>query len=166
MIDTYLLWAIALFVTGLVVAVIEVIVPSAGVLALVSLACLVGSLAAAYQLSGWTAATLAVIEGVVVPLAILGAFKLLPRTSVGKQMILEPPGASKSSGTSVPGVTNAAQLVNRTGLALTQLRPSGTAEIDGQRMSVVTNGEMIEKDAKVRVVQVEGSRVVVEQVRA
>jgi membrane-bound serine protease (ClpP class) len=50
------------------------------------------------------------------------------------------------------------------GTALTNLRPSGTALIDGKRVDVVTNGSMIERGAEVKVIAVEGARVVVRAV--
>ena len=53
------------------------------------------------------------------------------------------------------------QLLNQTGTALTQLRPSGVATIAGRRVDVVAEGALIEKGADVRVIAVEGSRVVV-----
>jgi membrane-bound serine protease (ClpP class) len=53
------------------------------------------------------------------------------------------------------------QLLNQTGTALTQLRPSGVATIGGRRVDVVAEGALIEKGAAVRVIAVEGSRVVV-----
>jgi membrane-bound serine protease (ClpP class) len=53
------------------------------------------------------------------------------------------------------------ELLDKSGTALTTLRPSGTALIDGQRVDVVTSGSMIERGAAVRVVAVEGARVVV-----
>lgn len=56
------------------------------------------------------------------------------------------------------------QLLNQAGTALTQLRPSGVATIAGQRVDVVAEGALIEKGAAVRVIAVEGSRVVVRAV--
>lgn len=53
------------------------------------------------------------------------------------------------------------QLLNQTGTALTQLRPSGVAIIAGHRVDVVAEGALIEKGEAVRVIAVEGSRVVV-----
>ena len=47
------------------------------------------------------------------------------------------------------------------GTAVTLLRPSGTAEIDGVRLSVVTEGEFIAPGTPVQVVAVQGSRIVV-----
>ncbi len=48
------------------------------------------------------------------------------------------------------------------GIAVTQLRPSGTAIIQDQRVDVVTRGDFVKKDAPVRVVEVHGSRIIVE----
>ncbi|MCK5557191.1 MAG: hypothetical protein KAJ01_02355, partial [Candidatus Hydrogenedentes bacterium] len=48
--------------------------------------------------------------------------------------------------------------------AVTTLRPAGMALIDGNRINVVTDGEFIEKDAPVKVSEVEGGRVVVQAV--
>ena len=52
-------------------------------------------------------------------------------------------------------------LNGRDGQALTQLRPSGTALIDGRRVDVVTEGGIVERGSSIRVVHVEGNRVVV-----
>jgi len=56
------------------------------------------------------------------------------------------------------------ELVNRSGVAFTNLRPSGTALIDGHRVDVVTEGSLIERGTPVKVVAVEGMRVVVRAV--
>ena len=52
-------------------------------------------------------------------------------------------------------------LLNQTGVAISQLRPSGTAFINGKRVDVITEGPLIEKGASIKVVAVEGIRVVV-----
>ena len=56
------------------------------------------------------------------------------------------------------------ELLNGTGTALTQLRPSGVAQINGQRVDVVTEGGLIERGTAVKVVAVEGARIVVRAV--
>ena len=58
---------------------------------------------------------------------------------------------------------NRPELVNRTGVTITQLRPSGTAFINGKRVDVVTEGALIEQGASIKVVTVEGLRVVVRE---
>jgi membrane-bound serine protease (ClpP class) len=158
---TYLLWSIALFLIGVVIAVLEAILPSGGILAVAALGSLAASLYCAYQLSGAAMAIVAVLEAIVVPAAFVMAFKLLPRTSMGREMLLSPPkpGLPKTA-ESAP--TSNSQLHGATGRAVTMLRPSGTAEIDGRRISVVTNGEMLPEGTAIKVVHVEGNRVVVE----
>jgi membrane-bound serine protease (ClpP class) len=55
------------------------------------------------------------------------------------------------------------ELLNGTGVALSQLRPSGTATINGQRVDVVTEGGLIERGTAIKVVAVEGARIVVRE---
>lgn len=47
------------------------------------------------------------------------------------------------------------------GVALTPLRPAGAARINGERLDVVSEGEFIPAGAPIRVVKVDGGRVVV-----
>ncbi len=57
--------------------------------------------------------------------------------------------------------TNRPELLDKTGIAKSALRPSGTALIDGERVDVITEGGLIEPGTPVKVVAVEGLRVVV-----
>lgn len=57
-----------------------------------------------------------------------------------------------------------AALAGKTGRTLSTLRPSGWAEIEGQRVSVVADSDFLDAGILVRVVQVEGNRVVVDQI--
>ena len=56
------------------------------------------------------------------------------------------------------------ELLRQTGTAYTNLRPSGTALINGRRVDVVTEGGMIERGTPIKVVALEGMRVVVRAV--
>jgi membrane-bound serine protease (ClpP class) len=49
----------------------------------------------------------------------------------------------------------------QTGTALTPLRPSGIATIDGERYDVVTQGGFVPKGAEIRVISIKGTRIVV-----
>ncbi|WP_282154787.1 NfeD family protein [Cytobacillus gottheilii] len=59
--------------------------------------------------------------------------------------------------------TNRTELIGTEGYALTALRPAGTVVISNERIDVVSEGGFIQKDAKVRVVKAEGSRIVVRE---
>ncbi|MDX2119645.1 MAG: NfeD family protein [Gemmatimonadota bacterium] len=54
-----------------------------------------------------------------------------------------------------------AELVGRAGVATTDLRPSGVATVDGEKVDVVTDGEYIKAGARVVVTRAEGYRHVV-----
>ena len=53
--------------------------------------------------------------------------------------------------------------LGQTGVALTALRPAGTAMIENKRLDVVSVGDFIDADMPVRIVGVEGSKVIVEE---
>ena len=79
-----------------------------------------------------------------------------PRLGISKPFVSE--GQIGDIGTEKP------ELVGCEGIAMTPLRPSGIVLIDRQQVDVVTEGEMISRDERVKVVAVEGIRVVVRRV--
>lgn len=54
-----------------------------------------------------------------------------------------------------------ARLIGKEGTTLTVLRPAGIADLSGERVNVVSQGEFLEKGVQIIVEEVEGSRVVV-----
>ncbi|MCG3089110.1 NfeD family protein [Sporosarcina cyprini] len=58
---------------------------------------------------------------------------------------------------------NRTELIGKIALAITPLRPSGTVNLDGERIDVVSEGSYIEKGKDVMIVKVEGSRIVVRE---
>ena len=57
-----------------------------------------------------------------------------------------------------------AHWLGKTGHASSPLRPAGIAEIDGQRVDVVSDGEHVDAGQFVKVIRVDGNRVVVRHV--
>ena len=84
--------------------------------------------------------------------------KMLPRTSAWNWLVLHEEERSEA-GYIATGQHDA--LVGKEGVAFTPLRPSGTGLIDGRRVNVAADGEFIEKDSPITVVEVEGNRIVV-----
>lgn len=56
--------------------------------------------------------------------------------------------------------------LGKEGVTITVLRPTGMAEFDGVRLNVVSEGEFVQTGVKVRIVDVEGSRILVRTVEA
>ena len=150
---TAALLVVALMVLGLVLLAVEVLVlPGFGLIGVLGFLLCGGAvwLAHAQIGTGWSA--IAVAGGV---LAAGGIFLVLPRTRLGKSMVLE-------TGIDAKVVDGLEVLLGREGQALTPLRPSGSVEIDQRPVDVVTDGQYVEPGSRVRVVRVEGARVVVE----
>ncbi|HEY8910880.1 MAG TPA: NfeD family protein [Desulfosporosinus sp.] len=53
--------------------------------------------------------------------------------------------------------------LGRSGISLTQLRPAGTADFDGEHLDVVTEGGFIGPGIGIRVIVVEGTRIIVRE---
>ena len=53
--------------------------------------------------------------------------------------------------------------LGRVGISLTQLRPAGTANFDGEHLDVVTEGGFIEPGTGITVIAVEGTRIIVRE---
>ena len=86
----------------------------------------------------------------------------LPRLPWGRRLVLEtglPPG--EGYGVAAGGDQ---RWLGRSGRAVSSLQLSGTAEIDGVRVDVVSDGELIEPGAPVEVTRLEGGRIVVKRV--
>lgn len=157
--DWWLLFAIFLYVVcaGLIVA--EVFIPSAGLLTICSLACLVGGIMIFFRHSdtaGWIGVVVAII---MVPSLLAMAYKVLPQTRFGKRVILAPP--VRQRGDAIADTPELARMVGKMGRVLTTMRPVGMCDFDGQRVECVAEGGYLQKDKKVKVIRVEGTQVTV-----
>ena len=155
---------ILLGVGALLLAVEIFILPgfgAAGVLGLVSLAAavvlaMVGSTPTAAAL---TQALLVLFASLVITAAVAYAWiRHLPHSGRFAGLFLKG-GAAQSEGyiAALPRT----DLVGREGVAVTDLRPAGMAEVNGERVDVVTEGEYVPQGGAVRVVRSEGYRHVV-----
>ncbi|MDB6024318.1 MAG: rane protein [Verrucomicrobiales bacterium] len=143
----------ALLIAGVVLMLLELILPGM-VAGIVGFGCLVAAVIMSYSRFGSQTGNLILLCVVV---ALIGAAILWVRFFPDSPMAR--PFISKTSigniGAEKP------ELLNQTGTAHTTLRPSGTAVINGQRVDVVTEGTMIDRGTPIKVVQIEGMRVVV-----
>ncbi len=161
--------AIILFLVGLALGTAEVFIPSAGLLAVLSVLAFVASIVCAFKVSALWGMGFVIAAPVFMAIVIVKGFNILPRTRIGKRMILGAPlddqTAPESPDTvSIAGAGGDARLVGRVGLARTELRPSGSAQIGDRRYNVVSVGDFIAQGAQVRVTEVRGNRIVVEEV--
>jgi membrane-bound serine protease (ClpP class) len=142
----------ALLVFGVLLLVLEIFLP--GMIAgIIGGCCLIAAIFFSYTDYGMRTGN-AVLAGVTVGLIIgtLLWLKYFPESKAAR------PFVSKRI---IGGTLDLTAFLNKTGTAYTTLRPAGTAVIEGHRVDVVTEGSMVPKGASIKVVQVEGTRIVV-----
>lgn len=165
-----------LFVIGVILVIVELVFLAGGtiVVGLIGAALMLGAVVWAMldRLPGgrWMP-TLQELEGPMMQLGLglaltaLGAAALmryLPKTSIYRRFVLQ---TSLPEGPSFPAQENefAGIAAGDIGVADSILRPSGRGIFHGTPRDVISQGEFIEKGTTIRVVAVEGSRIIVER---
>jgi membrane-bound serine protease (ClpP class) len=163
---------ILMFIVGLGLILVEVfIIPGFGIAGISGILLIIASLFLALigadPFLDMEAVSMAIIQLTVALvlsiILIIVLAKFLPGTKIFKKFVLS---VEEKSEAGFVSHTTSEELVGKIGKALTDLRPAGTAEIDGERVDVVTDSEFIEKGRSIEVVEVEGIRVVVREIKA
>ena len=155
-------WAVILLGLGLALIVAELLFPSLGMLGAAAALCIVGAIAVAFVQGTNVGVNFLIATALLVPVCVFVGFKLLPRSPVGKHLVAR--GFSFEDGAAVDRRDES--LLGQDGEVEALLRPTGTARIGGRRVDVMSRGEPIEPGARVRVIEVEGNRVVVARIEA
>ncbi|MCX6934648.1 MAG: hypothetical protein NTZ01_00380 [Verrucomicrobia bacterium] len=150
---------VSLLVAGMLLILAEAFLPGliAGSLGVL---CLLAAAGVGYTHFGSQVGSLILVGEV-----ILGIFltilwmKVLPSTPFGRLYILRRPDRQ------IPTARPPDDLVGREGVALTDLRPSGTAHLGKDRVDVVTTGEHLSAGSPIVVVRVDGPSVFVRPVQ-
>src|SRR4029079_3038307 len=136
-------WAILLLLVGCALVVLEVFIPSGGIISVLSAAAFIIS----YVVAPWegirtgpgTGLAFAGITVFAVPMLVAVAFKYWPKTRMGKAFLGELPREDE-----VGPEESRRTLIGRVGIARSKMLPSGAIEIDGQMIDAVTQGQAIE----------------------
>ncbi len=155
-----LAWAILLMVLGCMLVVLEVFIPSGGLISILSAVAFIASIV----IASWESPTTGPVTGLIfaavtvllVPTVLAVAFKYWPRTRMGKAFLGDLPKEDEL----LPEDPRRA-LMGRVGVARSKMLPSGAVEIDGQMVDAVTQGQAIEPGTYVIVIEVRANRVVV-----
>ena len=151
---------LALFVLGAVFIGIELVTPAVGVFGLAGVVMVFGSL---FFMLGADVQAVYILAGGIAVAAVLFAVlgKRLPKSRFLAGVTLKDRSTRERGYSSQE---DKSEYVGRRGRTITILRPSGTVRIGRERVDAVSHGDFIDKDTDIRVVQVEGTRVIVEPV--
>lgn len=151
---------IALFLGGVLCIIVEMLLPTVGLLAGAGVVAMLYSMVLA--MGGNVSAMYVMLAALLLSVAIF-AFLVnkLPSSKLWKKVVLS------DQSTTARGYVSTAprlELIGRKGIVSTELRPSGTMLLDGVPVDVVSEGEFLAKGTVVRVAAVQGSRVIVRRV--
>ncbi len=149
---------ILLQLAGVAVIIAEIIIPSGGLLSVLAAGLIGWSLYAVFSGVSFGAGMYFVAADVI----------LLPvLVIVGLKILAKSPATLRKELSSNNGVTSqdseSEKYLGMRGVALTDLRPAGAAQIDGKRMDVVTPGDYLEKGTEIIVRAVTANQIIVDR---
>ena len=161
---------IILFILGIILLALEIfVIPGFGIAGISGILLILASIflallgnfkfVGASEISSAIIRLAASIVGAIVLVFILAKF--LPKSSAFSRLILNEEENAEKGFISNP---IASELLGLEGIALTTLRPAGTADFNGRRVDVVTESSYIENGKKIKVMKVEGHKVIVREI--
>ena len=163
MVEYYWIWAVLLLIAGMGLVVLDIFLPSGGIVALLAAAAVVGAVILAFVQSPATGFAVLAAAVLGLPVVVATALYWLPDTPVGRRIMLQPP----ESDDVIPNIGQREALQNmvgRLGWAKSQMLPSGIVTIDNRSFDAVSEGMPIDEGQRVRVVEVRSGRLIVEGV--
>lgn len=153
--------SIILFIIGIVLIFAEFFLPG-GIAGIIGLALIIGSI----LLAGGNVVNMGISIFIALIVAILGMVIIVKffgkKINMFNKMILT--DATDTEHGYVSNV-NRVELLGKLGKSMTPLRPSGTIMLEGERIDAVTEGGYVDSGKVVKVIKVEGSRIVVREAR-
>ncbi len=147
-------------IAGLVLLVVELFVPGFGVSGILGILLLAAAdftlFSTGYKQAAFT--VLAIVLLVIV-LSLILFIRSLNRGRLSRSFLVLNEKIQSSSDPTLDAQTDL--LVGQSGTALTQLRPSGIAEIGGKRYDVITDATFLEKGTPVTVIEAKGMHILV-----
>lgn len=154
-----------LIVVGLILLALEIfVIPGFGVAGGVGILSLLAGLALSLVGTGvaWSGIVTAIARVSVSLVAAIGLGALLlamtPRLPFARRLVLQDAIVRDESEES-----EERRWIGMTGVALSPLRPAGIATVEGRRLDVVSEGELIEPGETIKVIRVDGNRIVVQR---
>jgi len=157
---------ILLVALGVILLALEVfVIPGFGITGVLGILALLGGLTLSLVGAGASGAgvlyavgrvSLSLLLAIAVSLALL---RFLPRLPYGRRLVLDTGLNARAGYASAPETD--LKWIGKRGTAASPLRPAGIADLEGQRVDVVSQGEYIETDTPIEVVRVDANRIVV-----
>ncbi len=164
--EELLMWGLGLLAASLLLIVIEVFVPSGGLISIVATGCGVTGLIFLYRYSTAWGISGTVAMFILGPLAFGFALKVWPSTPIGRKMLGEKEPEEKEADrlAELAERERLLSLIGVEGTVSTDLRPVGQAMIDGKRLEVLSESGIVRAGTRVRITSVDSNQIKVRAV--
>lgn len=152
--------SVVLFVVGMIFLMIELFVPGFGIFGGLGFVALVLCIVFQAHTVAEGLLLLLIIAAIVIVLSLVAA-RSLKRGWLYRSSLVLKDSEEKDAG--YVARDDFSSFNGKKGTSLTPLHPAGTAEIDGEKADVVTEGEFIPKGVRVQVAKIVGGRIIVKQ---
>jgi membrane-bound ClpP family serine protease len=159
-----LTWIVTLIAAAAVLFVLEILIPSGGLIGAAAFVSLVAAVVMMFMVDpvfGWIGLILSLFA---VPAAVVLGLKVFPHTPVGKRLILADQQPTDERVRYSSDDAPASSLLGAEGVTVTGLRPVGTCKINGNRYECLAERGVIAANTTVKVVSVEGIEIKVRPV--
>ena len=163
--DPFLL-AVILLVIALGLLVIDLFIPSGGVLLVLTGITALAAVLAGYRVSVATGNNFLITVLLSIPVLLWLFVKVWPNTPIGKRILGELPVHQDVHWSGLRQVQDAESLIGRTGMSTVELMPAGQVEIDGKVFDSLSEGRPIAVGMPVRVLRIDMGRLVVAEIEA
>ena len=154
-------WEIGLFLLGTLFLLMEILFTGVGLFAVLGISSIFVSLI--WAMGGDVDAVKVLLAGLVLAVVLFALIATkLPSSKLWERVVLR---ETESAEAGYNSVDDHGTLVGKEGIVISELRPSGKVEIDGNVYDVVSSGPYLEEGDRVVVAEAVGMRIVVRRVK-
>ena len=159
--DTFY-WSIVLVAIGLFIMVLELFVPSAGMLGILAILLFVAGIIVGFIESITMGIGLLVVTLLLVLLLFAVMVKVWPHTPIGRRILIAPVDSPDDVLPHSEHVDEMYESLGQLGIAKTKMLPSGIVMVNGRKFDALSDGLPISQGATIKVVAVKGNRMIVQ----
>lgn len=156
-----LVWSLLLLLAAIVLLVLEIFIPTGGVLGVLATVTLIAAICVGFSGGVLRGMVVLVLASASVPAVLLAAVKWWPHTPIGRLMLIRPPNGPDEELPETETNRKRELLLGRFGRAKTKMLPSGAIVIDGRTLDALSEGMAIEAGQPVQVISVRTNRILV-----
>jgi membrane-bound ClpP family serine protease len=156
------MWSIVLLIVALALIVLELFIPSGGVLGFLAAIAAIASIVVAFVDGPRQGMIMLIVTGVLIPIVLVSAVRWWPHTPIGRLILIGRPEDPDDVLPDSEEYRGLRELIGKVGETKSKMLPSGAIVLDGRTYDAVSEGMPIDAGSRVKIVAVRTNRIVVQ----